>query len=257
MVSRLARVVIDDIPRPVDLLQLQQHEFDAAFAQRGLDAYNVTIHPERVTLVDDPVLGPDRVVARLSVLDTDTGPTENPRAQLEPRSTLREGTEAWFGWALYLPGDWQVLPPLGWVTFASIYGPPSNGSGPLRIGIEGSGDVIAWHRDIATSFDSPWSMPVVRGQWMDFAMHVKMSASATIGFVELWLNLSAGWEIQTLTGGVTRLPMATLGPANGGGANAARISAYRKVGMFPEMTCYFGGHRIGSSLAAVDPRSYG
>lgn len=215
------------------------------------------IHPERVTFVADPILGAARTVIRLSVLDTDTGPTENPRAQLETRYFLGEGDETWHGFALYLPNDWPTLPADGWVTFGSIFGPPFTDSGPLRFTLDGGDGKLGWRRDADHGKDTPWSMPLLRGQWIDLAMHVKMSADPTVGFVEIWRNVGDGWQQQPLGAArVGRLFMSTFGTANGGGDNNARISLYRKVGMFSTMTCHFGGHRVGGSLTAVDPRSY-
>lgn len=231
--------------------------FDGDFARRSLTAYNTTIHSERVSFVADPVLGSARTAIQMTVLDTDTVPTENPRAQLETRFMLGEGDEAWHGFALYLPNDWPTLPTAGWVTFASIYGPPFNDAGPLRFTIEAGDGKLGWRRDADYSNDTPWSMSLLRGQWVDLAMHVKMSTNPAIGFVEIWRNIGDGWQQQRLgAGNVTRLSMSTLGSANNGGDNNARINLYRKVGMFTSMTCYFSGHRVDTSLAAVDPHSY-
>jgi len=57
--------------------------FDSNFASGTLNAYPLSIHPERIAIGDDPILGAARKVITMTVLDSDTGPTENPRAQLE------------------------------------------------------------------------------------------------------------------------------------------------------------------------------
>lgn len=229
--------------------------FDARNATNGLSSYRAVIHPERISIVNDPVLGATRKVMKMTVFDTDTGPTSNPRAQVEPPANLVNGSEFWFGFGLYLPADWPVFPAGGWSTLAEIYGPPYGGHSPAVLGVWKDDDDIVMNRNSNNGSDYPWRMPVLRGQWIDFAWHVKLSTDPTVGFYELDVNTGSGWESQLLNG-ATRMYMSTLDSTNSGGPNHAPLKLYRGAGLFEVLTCYFANHRVGLSRAKVDPRSF-
>ena len=60
--------------------------------------------------MDDPVLGAARKVARFTVDDEDTGPTENPAgADRDVSSTLSAGGEYWLGWSTLFPRRFRGL----------------------------------------------------------------------------------------------------------------------------------------------------
>lgn len=228
--------------------------FDADWANSGLTRYFNTAHPERVSIVDDPILGPARKVARLEVHDTDLLPTANPRAQLEPPYTLNEGAEAWLGFGLLLPDDFPLpYPQAGWNGFVQVYGPPFAGSPPWGLTVGAGSSQFKIGRNSAPI---AWRYTAERNRWFDFALHTRLSSDPTRGFLELWLNTGAGWEQQTFTDGSRRLIFATLDGTNNGGANTFDLSNYRQVGVLDVLTVYFAGHRIGRSLAEVDPHSY-
>jgi hypothetical protein len=225
--------------------------FDAHL-RRGLGAYTEVIHPERISIVADP-LGIPRQVARFRVYDGDTGPTDNPRAQIGSSAQIRAGQEVWIGWSTLFPTSFPRYVP-GWLTFASTYGPPSDGTGPLTLQVQG-GD-IRWQRNKTYGWDIPWRMPLIRGRWIDFVVHERLSHSARRGFFELWVNTGGGWRRQRLAGQL-RLRMQTMDASNGAGPNQHRLSLYRKRGMFRVVTLYHASHRVGTSFGAVAPHSYG
>ncbi|MDR7160121.1 heparin lyase I family protein [Arthrobacter sp. BE255] len=229
--------------------------FDADFGSKGLTAYETVVHPERVALVNDP-LGSGRMVAKFSPLDTDTGPTSAPRAQLDPYQNIRDGDRVWFGFSLLLPVDFPVIPPGGWVNFAEIYGSPYGGASPTKIYIDGStGDFIGWRRSATYGDDMPWKMPVVRNRWMDFAIQARMSEDESAGFFEVWVNTGNGWQQQFLNEKL-RLYTKTRDYTNNKGNSNAAIKLYRKPGMFAQLTCYFGSHKVGDTFESVDPHTY-
>ncbi len=225
--------------------------FDGDFAP-GLADYGAIVHPERIVVGNDPH-GLPRRAARFSVRDSDIGPTSNPRALVSSTTPLRAGQEIWIGWSTLFPRRFPSSIP-GWLTFASTYGPPYRGTGPITFGIEG--DRIRWRRNATYDWDVPWSMPLVRGRCIDFVVHERLSRSRRRGFVELWINRGQGWERQRL-GGRERLVMRTLDRSNGRGPNVHSLSNYRKRGMFSSVTLYHASHRLGTSFAAVAPRSHG
>jgi hypothetical protein len=230
--------------------------FDADFANKGLTAYASIVHPERVSIVSDP-LGSGRQVARLAPLDSDTGPTSSPRAQLDPPQNIRDGDRVWFGFSLLLPSDFPVVPAGGWVNFGEIYGAPYGGASPTKIYIDGStGDFIGWRRSATYNDDMPWKMPVLRGQWMDFAIQARMSEDESVGYYEIWVNTGKGWR-QQLLNGKQRLYTKTRDFTNNVGNSNAAIKLYRKPGMFDQLVAYFGSHKVGDTLESVDPHTYG
>lgn len=229
--------------------------FDAGLAASGISNYRTVYHPERISVVDDPELGAARKVMRMQVFDTDTGPTSNPRAQVQTPSVLRSGDDLWVGFGLYLPATWPVFPANGWSTFHEIFGPPYGGHSPLIIGCWQDGDELVVHRNEANGYDYPARIPVQRETWLDFAVHAHLSTDPAVGFYEIELNTGSGWA-QVPLHGQTRLYMATLDATNSGGPNHSGLKLYRRAGMFSELTCYFAAHKIGFSRAAVDPGSY-
>jgi hypothetical protein len=224
--------------------------FDADLASGTLDAYAATIHPEHAYIEDDPILGPARKVVRMTVPDTDTGPTENPRVQLQSPSILAEGDDAWIGWSTLFPADWPDLPAGGWAVFASVYGPPYTTNGPNALSVGGSGTTSPNFR-YGTNYDMPF--PLIRGAWMDFCLHLVMSSLPGGGLAELYTCISEaeGWQLRH------SWSLATLAAgANDGGPNEAHINLYRLAGMFDSMTLYHADHRIGTTFSAAAPGSY-
>ena len=213
-----------------------------------------------MSVVDDPsVVG--RKVLRMDCHEDDVGTDSTlPRVQLTPPENLYEQDEFWCGVGIRLPSSFPVLPadrPDAAVILSEIYGPPANGPAPMRFGVYGSGDVFHMHRKDAVTGSVVWSAPVVRDQWFDVVWRVKLSANPAIGYYELWLNTGAGFVQQTLNGSL-RLYMATLDSTNSGGPNAMHIKNYRvdDLDISNPVTVFFANHRVGKSLAAVDPGSH-
>lgn len=226
--------------------------FDANYAVSGIGNYRTVYHPERLSVVDDPVLGAGRQVLRMDVFDTDIGPTDNPRAQCQTPAILHEGDEVWSGFGLLLPADWPVFPANGWSGFHEVFGPPYGGHSPLVIGCWQDGDEIVWHRSTG---EYVARRPVQRGAWLDFACHVKLSTDPAQGFYEYQVNDGSGWATVPLSG-QDRLYMATMDATNDLGPNHDAIKLYRGAGLFNELVCYFAAHRLGFTRDAVDPMSH-
>lgn len=192
---------------------------------------------------------------RLETYNTDLGPTENPRTQVNSPTVIGFGQEYWVGFGLYLPADWPVLPAGGWQVFSSVYGPPYAGTSSFAI--NQSGDSIRASRNQNYGADTVWSMPLLRGVWMDFAWRFLLSEDPAVGFYEGWLNTAGTWQQLTL-GGQPRLYFRTLDASHNGGPNASQLTNYRMVDMYPDPhALFYAGHRVGRSLQAVDPHSHG
>ena len=240
--------------RPEDLL------FDADVGHRGLSAYAQVIHGERISVVDDPVLGDRRQVLRFTVQDGDTGPTADPRAQVQTPEVFEEGDELWIGWSTLFPSGWPTRLPAGgasWLTLSELYGPPYAGAAPVKLGMRSGVDALTWQRNGTHGWDIPWeSGPLVENRWYDLVLHVRLSRDPGSGFVELYLNTGDGWEQQPLAGR-SRLPTATLDGSNDGGPGHHKLALYRQRGMFPVLTVYHAEHRVGRTFDAVAPQSHG
>jgi hypothetical protein len=242
--------------------------FAATFAD-GLREFPNQIHPERISVVHDPVLGDARHVLKFRVFNSDTGPTENPRAQIETPFDFDEGEDRYMGFAYRFGDEFPTeLPRLGWVTLGSIaYGPPNEGAGPLSIrvqnDVDGGGAELRWQRNETYDYDIPWVGPKIadlEGRWVDFVIRTKLHSDPDVGFVELWMNTGSGWERQELHGR-SRLYMKTYDSSNDGGANNSRLGLYYRRDIPGPLTVYHGAARIASAgrgaFDAVAPDSYG
>lgn len=230
-------------------------KFDSDFAGSGLTRYFNTHHPEHITIVDDPVLGASRKVARFQTLNTDILPTANPRTQVESPYNIAEGNEAWLGFALLFPAGFPLPYPNGWINFCELYGPPFNGSPPWGIGMNPGTSQVK----LARNDGSPiaWRLEATTGLWMDFAFRTRQASHTRQGFLEIWLNVGAGWTQQSFADGTTRFYFPTIDASNNSGGNSWIIQNYRQVDTADDVTVYFAAHRLGRSLAEVDAHSHG
>jgi hypothetical protein len=217
------------------------------------DFANLQQAPGAITETTDP-LGSGEKVLKMTVSEKDVAPitpTQNPRAQALSPDLIESGDEFWMSTKFMLPQDFPSSVP-GWLALMEIYGAPFNGSSPWQIGIEGNS--IAWTRNGTYKWDVPWKMPIVKGQWVTVLLHERFASD---GWVEMWINGqpvkffdSAGYNPNKVTP-TEHLAMKTRDASNSGGANAAKIMNYRKLGMFSSTTVYFGALRLGGTRASV------
>jgi hypothetical protein len=212
----------------------------------------------RTTVVPDP-LGLPRKAIKFTVLNGDVKPctpTKNPRAQVLSPKLLSPGRDYWIGFSILVPTSFPVTrtPGDNWVSVASIYGPPFKGPGPSTLYLNSSPGINAFYyrRNAEYKFDTPWQMPLVRGKWVDFALHIKLSDN---GYREQWVNTGSGWK-RSLFDGKPRLDTATFTSTNDGDNNFSKLSLYYRRGIMPQATLYFADHKIGTSFTAVAPDSY-
>lgn len=234
--------------------------FDANVAQAGLGNYAATQNPNRITIVNDPILGASRKVMNFTVFNTDDQLTGNPRAQVETEHMFNAGDEIWVGWCTLFPSSFpDSLPPGGasWLTFAEVYGPPYDGASPVKFGMRSGQQALTWQRNDTYAWDIPWEKgPIQKNIWYDFVVHELLSTNGAVGFAEVYLNTGSGWVQQQLLG-QSRLYMSTLDASNSGGANYHKLALYYQSGMYTQLTLYHGEHRVGTSFDVVDPHSYG
>jgi len=233
------------------------------------DPFVNVFHPERISVVPDPA-GLDRRVAEFTVTSADTGPTADPRAQMELPRFLHDGQEIWQGLSFYLPYDFPTeVPSGGFVTHTEFYGPPYGGTPPISFG-----SYAGEYRFGARLFGSgtyAWSFVPARGRWHDIVIHMRIGAD---GFLEMWhngvkqpmANTGPGGTFGAVSADGTRWIGATMDPDLAAPPLDSRLALYVDREMADRsgpLSIYFGparwkiprpGEREADSLAAVDPQ---
>jgi hypothetical protein len=198
--------------------------------------------PGAIREVSDPA-GSGETSFQATVNDRDVAPitpTENPRAQALSPPIIDNGDELWLATKFMLPPNLPTVD--GWMSLVSIYGAPFNGSSPWQIEVCGS--KIQWMRNGSYGYDVPWSMPLVKGQWVSVLLHERFAGD---GWVEMWIN---GQQVDFF-GREARLAMKTMDSSNNQGANSAKIMQYREAGMFESASVFFGPLKLGLTRESV------
>lgn len=160
---------------------------------------------------------------------------------------IEEGDDLYIGWSMDLSKVpvstatcWNVLTQFKQRTEAGAGGSP-----PVAVQISGSGDRLRFSRNLPPAQDY-WSDAAAsyRTPWTDFVAHVKFHRSATVGFVQLWVN---GVQ-KTLLNGQTQMAAQTMDPGGTG-------RSYLKFGLYRSDTCtttaqtVLNGVRVGPTYA--------
>lgn len=213
-----------------------------------LSDYKIEAEPGDVTEVADP-LGSGETVFSLTVPNDHTaGFTENPRAQLLGPDIFNEGDEFWLETFFLMPSDY---PPLtGFLALVEVYGEPFAGSSPFRV--EAQGGSFFCERNDTYGGDTPWEIPMVKGQWVNVVIHERF---ATDGWVELWIDGEQQVFFEGTPEETTKLEMQTRDSSNNGAANHAKLSHYRKKDQFEVGTIYFKPLSLATTKAELDPEA--
>jgi hypothetical protein len=211
--------------------------------------------PGAITEVPDPA-GSGEAVMKMTVANEDVAPitpTDNPRAQLGSPEFVHPGDEMWWHARFYLPKNFPSWVP-GWMNLMEgPYGAPWGGSPPLSVEVHD--DTIRWQRNNTYEADIPWSIPIVRGQWVDVLEHFRFGHD---GFIETWID---GQQITFFKPGsynplhereTTHLNMETMDQSNDGGTNFFVLQSYRMKGMFGSLSIYQGPTQVGTTRESVE-----
>jgi hypothetical protein len=236
--------------------------FDGNFQSGSLAAYPTSVHPNRASIVDDPagvqVGGVTRKVVKFDVFNTDTGPTSNPRSQLESPRFWDQGETYYLGRADYFPspGFPTMTQSSHWLNVGDIYGPPFTDTAPFTLMVEHETGVTEFAQIIQGKYNTrffPWRIsPIQNNHWYDTVCRVKLDTAANGGGSECWGNSGTGWVRRSAWRN-----FATWTPANNQGANYTKISHYRVLGMASEGVSYVGWHRVATDFQSAAPTSYG
>ena len=241
-------------PSPASLSAVGSGAAPLFHGKRISDFDLVQAAPGAVTEVPDPG-GGKRTVFKMTVGNGDVyplTPTENPRAALLTPSTIEPGEDFWWRAEVFLPRSFPSRVPT-WLTFLEgPCGPPFDGTPSFHL--EVTHGRIQWSRNATYDWDVPWQMPLVKGRWIRFLMHIKF---AEHGFVELWVD---GRRVAFFGGRsynpnriapTRRLRMTVLDRSNDQGDNFAAVMSYRKAGTFPSVTLYQGPTAIARTLGSL------
>lgn len=145
--------------------------------------------PDRLQVVDDPVRqGAYSLRVEVRQGDDPINASGN-RNELVKHDGSSEGTEYYYAWSTLWPSDYPLTPT--WQVFTQWHHPGSSGAPPVRFVLGYSGypeynDTIFF---VVNGSDNLWTMaPLTLGVWHDFILHIKWSANASVGFVELWYD---------------------------------------------------------------------
>ena len=209
--------------------------------------------PGAISEVPDPT-GSGRQVLQFTVHDDDVypvTPTENPRAQALSPGLINPGDEFWLETKFLLPTDLPEIP--SWFGLCSVYGAPFDGPSPWSLEI--NENEFRWQRNGTYDWDIPWRAPLIKGRWVTI---LATSASARKAGSKCGSTASRSTSSNPATTTPTTTPRRRgwkcrrWTPRNYAAPNAAKITQYRKVGMFETATDYFDQLKLGTTRASVE-----
>ncbi len=169
---------------------------------------------------------------------------------------LQNNTDYYIGWR----SMWNPMPSNpGWVALFQIHGyGPSGQPAPLVFRLLGDGNLSA-QNGVTGGNNDFWHVPFKLNTWQNFVVHINLSSSASVGYVEIWYNgvnqtLAGGVSV----GGVSRLYCQTVDPTSGS-YDALKWGVYRSGAMdgTGPATAYMSGAKLGTTYADVDPTGGG
>jgi hypothetical protein len=215
--------------------------------------------PAGTTIAQNPMLAGLAYAntTKLTVADSSTaancpgvGAAPKPNAQLIGPYIFKPGMNVYIAFSVYIPvGFPKICTPYAsgcFFSFAEIYGPPYNGSGPVSIQASGNHFFL----DTRVNTDE-WNSPNwTPGTWNNFVLHVNFATDNT-GYVQVYYN----GQLQTLANGSTTVNEATLFTGvnwNGTTPNHLSEQQYRSVNpAMGAVITYESGALAGTTLASV------
>lgn len=198
---------------------------------------------DRIEVVQEPVRS-GRYAARFEHRDGDfVGNGERAEVYLQGelgrlgRGAFTEGSERWFGWSTRFDASFPESD--SWGVFTQ-WKQQRKGSPPLQMSVEN--DELRMLGGPRTDFWRSNAVPIERGAWHDFVVHIFFSSNGDRGYVEIWHN---GDVLQERT----NIP--TLEP---GQTSYLKQGIYRDAEGLPPAVVFHDALTIGDSYDEVDPR---
>jgi hypothetical protein len=198
--------------------------------------------------------------AAFRTMNTDTypcTPSVNARSQAESPKVFANGGEYWEAWSVYIPTDFPTLS--GWMMLREDYSALGGGEPALGFYINnGSITFNANYNAVTMHNTRVATLPMPKGVWLDFLLHVKVSDDPSDGFVELWYS-SDGGPVKNVVltggssvGGVSRLVCQTMLAAHAAGGGQFIMNNYRDPAAATQTIIYFDEAKVGTTRAAVE-----
>jgi hypothetical protein len=236
----LAAIAVSIPPTSSYAVVLWRGDFETGDISQWTRAQQVS--PARLRVVDSPVRQ-GRYALRAEVVQGDNPiNASGNRNELVRMTNESEGDERYYGWSTLFPEDYPFT--ATWQLFTQWHHSGSNGAPPVRFILGCSaGDCGVPLPDtmfFIVNGQNLWlEGPVTRGEWHNFALHVKWSSNPNVGFVELWYD---GRLV------VPKRHVATLFP---GQTNYLKQGLYRDASTRPTQVVYHDGFTIGTTLDDV------
>lgn len=175
-----------------------------------------------------------------------------------PDLRWRSGDEVWYGISVYVDEDWDLsqimenrgyfLAMLGmrWTDLSVTENGPGSGINMTLVGDDPVPHFVSrretrgWEFSDGAGNDLIDLGRVVKGQWTDFVIHIKWSASPEGGLREYWRD-------GELMGRSTKQNMGTDAEIH------HRMGIYQGTAIDHSRTIFWDNHRIGGSYAEVNP----
>ena len=154
---------------------------------------------------------------------------------------LRPGMDLYFGWSSYFPADFPS-PDITEGHSSFVQWKAEDSGGPPTA-------MSTRTERIALRVDNEdlWSIPLTRGVWHDFVVHMRFSSDPSVGFAEITYN----GVPQRFAGGQPRIHYATL---ESGKDSYLKLGYYRSDKIKPIGVVYHDAMRVGTSAEAVVTR---
>ena len=165
------------------------------FETRDLSQWaGVQAKPGAITTFVDPVRGP----AARFVVNPGDDPIRSGGERAEVSGAKgqvmeKKGTEAWYGWSTRFPAGFEPTPRSHHNVFTQFHGSSGGGAPNLSLTVNTTGarpmlclqiDGADTHHTLEHRIDL---VPLERGRWYDFKLHVRWEEDRT-GLVELWID---------------------------------------------------------------------
>jgi hypothetical protein len=179
------------------------------------------VSADRLAVVTSPVRQGSYALKATVKQGDDPINSSGNRNELIQMTNEPSGSEYYYRWSTMFAADFPSAKT--WQLFTQWHHSGSSGSPPVefyvygeevRLNIGGSPGVIVW------------KTPLVRGKWHDFIFHVKWSANASVGFVELYYD------------GQLVLPKRYIATQFSGQVNYLKVGLYRSDTVAPTGVVY-------------------
>lgn len=191
---------------------------------------------DRLQVVGAPVRSGRHAVRALVRQGDDPIDASGNRAELVKMTDEAPGSEYFYRWSTLFPKDFPSEK--HWQLFTQWHQEADTGSPPVEFYAYGEEIRLNIGGDPGTLV---WRAPLVRERWHDFVFHVRWSADAEVGFVELYYD------------GRLVLPRRQIATQFTGMRNYLKVGLYRDEAVEPDGVVYHDGWVMGRTLASVWP----